>query len=135
LDEFRPLACGLWPGARRLYAVIVDDGQLRLRPICAAQTREACECLLAWLVLSDRTTVVLSDRGHLLIAHARAACPNLELVPHPLLEAVRRVAGLEHRSPRYTAALLTRWHLTPLLRAHWRHSHITEQSASQLPLL
>ena len=129
-------ACGLWPGARRLYAVIVDDdGQLRRRPICADQTREACESLLAWLALSDITTVVLSDRSHLLIAHARAACLNLELVPHPLLEAVRRVAGLDHRSPRYTAALLARWHLTPLLRAHLRHSHITEQSASQLPLL
>jgi len=128
-------ACGLWPSARRLYAVILDeDGQLR-RPITADQSREACQSLLEWLSLSDIRTVVLSERCHTLIAQARAAHLNIELVPHPLLEAIRCAAGLTHKPPRHTAALLARCHLTPILRTHRRHDSFTEQSGPQLPLL
>ena len=126
--------CGLWPGPRRLYAVIDDNGQLR-RPITAHDFGYASQCLLEWLATSDIHIVVVSEHFPSLIAQALAAKLPVALAPHPLLEAIRRAAGLTYRPPHHTAALLARWHSTPGLRSYLRLWHPSDFPTSQLPLL
>ena len=128
-------ACGLWLGAQRLVAVIVeDDGQLQ-RPIHAARTPEACAALLAWLSTREVHTLVTSERNHMLIAQAHAAHLPVQLVPHELLEAIRAVAGYTRRPHRDSAALLARWPLTPGLRNPLRECRAPGPAAEQLLLL
>jgi hypothetical protein len=127
--------CGLWLGAQRLVAVIVeDDGRLH-RPIRAAPTPAACAALFDWLSARDVRTLVISERSPTLIAQAQAAHLHVVLAPHPWLEAIRTVAGYTRRPHRDSAALLARWSLTPGLRNLLHECRTTDAPAQQMSLL
>jgi hypothetical protein len=99
--------------------------------------KEAATALLAWLDMTV-DALVISDQHVALIELARAAASNLtlELAPHDLLKAIRRVAGFTHRPQHDTAALLARWPLTPAVRRYLRRSPSTApRDRDQLHLL
>jgi hypothetical protein len=123
--------CGLWLSAQRLCAVIIEDSGQARTPLTTDYTPEACASLLAWLATSEVHTVVLSERAQGLIAQAHAAHLRVELVAHQLLEAIRGAAGLIHRAPCHSAALLARWHFTPGLREHLRELRAPDLPAQQ----
>jgi hypothetical protein len=127
----------LWPARHKLLAVIVDERGRPAAPIDAARTRESASALIAWLDMTVDVLVV-SDAHDALVDLARSASSlTLELAPHKLLEAIRRIAGFTHRPQRDTAALLARWPLTPVLRRYLRRppSVGLARHRDQLPLL
>jgi hypothetical protein len=127
----------LWPARHKLLTVIVDESGRSGAPIDAARTRESASALITWLDMTV-DVLVLSDAHDALVELARAASSlTLELAPHELLEAIRRVAGFTHRPQRDTAAFLARWPLTPALRRHLRRSPSATpgRNRDQLPLL
>jgi hypothetical protein len=131
IEHLHPSVCGLWLSAHSLCAVIIEDsGQQRL-PVTGPCTLEACASVLAWLATSEVHTLVLSERAQALIAQAHASQLRIELVPHDLLEAIRSAAGLTHRAPCHSAALLARWHFTRGLREHLRELRAPELPAQQ----
>lgn len=128
--------CGLWQGARRLVAAIIDnEGNLR-PPITAPATPDNTHHLLSYLATAGIGTLIIAERNHLLIAQARRLKLDIRLVPHDLLHAIRTATGLTHQPPRNTAILLARWPLTPALRLHLRELRTPAASQEkQLPLL
>jgi hypothetical protein len=123
--------CGLWLSAQRLCAVIIEEGGQVRTPLTSECTPEACASLLAWLVTSEVHTVVLSERAQGLVAQAHAAQLRVQLPPRRLLEAIRDAAGLTHRAPCHSAALLARWHITPGLREQLRELPAPASAAQQ----
>jgi hypothetical protein len=124
--------CGLWLSAQSLCAVIIEDSGQARPPVTGPGTPEACASVLAWLATSEVHTLVLSERSQALIAQAHPAAQlRIELVPHQLLEAIRHAAGLTHRAPCHSAALLARWHFTPGLREHLREWREPAAAAEQ----
>ncbi len=112
--------CGLWQGAQRLFAVIIDDSADLRPPITVPATPENAHHLLSYLITAGVGTLIIAERSHILIAQAQRLKLDIRLVPHELLEAIRTATGLNHRPPRNTAILLARWPLTPVLRLHLR---------------
>jgi hypothetical protein len=139
IEELLPMrapasVCGLWLGAHSLCAVIIEEGGQTRLPVTGPCTPEACASVLAWLATSEVHTLVLTERAEALIAQAHAARLCVELVPHPLLEAIRSAAGLTQRAPCHSAALLARWYFTPGLREHLRQWREPACAAEQHPL-
>jgi hypothetical protein len=127
--------CGLWVGAQRLCAVVVEDDGRRHRPIRAAPTPAACAALFEWLSSRDIHTLVIGEGNPTLIAQAQAAHLHVQLAPRTWLEAIRSLTGYSRRPHHDSAALLARWPLTPGLRNLLRECRPTEPPAQQLPLL
>lgn len=125
--------CGIWQGAQRLTAVIVnDDGTLR-SPITVRTTPENVRNLLDYLVTTGIDTLVLVEHSYSLIAQAHDRQLRVRLVPHDLLEGIRVATAMHRRSPRQTAILLARWPFTSA-RSYLRELQVTQPQKTQLPL-
>lgn len=115
-------ACGVWLGRRGLAAVLADGGgRIRLSTTIPA-THAARIALVELLAAVDADLVVEEP---LLPADpiafvARRAGVRVWIAGPPLVASLRIAAGIDHGSPRASAALLARLPAIPWLRSHLR---------------
>jgi hypothetical protein len=111
-------ACGVWPTPRGLVAVLVD-GTGRACSCSVASSDDARVGLALWLVAAGADLVV--DEEFLdadPMAHvARRAGVTVWIAAPPLVAALRHAAGIAHRGPRPSAAMLARLPAIPWLRS------------------
>jgi hypothetical protein len=128
-------ACGVWPAPRGLVAVLVDDAG-RARACSVASGDDARSGLALWLAASGADLVVdeaLLDADPM--AHAaRRAGVTVWIAAPPLVAALRQAAGIAHRGPRPSAAMLARLPAIPWLRSLLRRLEPPDNQR-QIPLL
>jgi hypothetical protein len=128
-------ACGLWLAPRGLVAVLVD-GTGRARSCSVAFTDDARSGLALWLAAAgadlvvDETLIEADPIAHL----ARRAGVTVWIAGPPLVAALRLAAGIAHRGPRLSAALLARLPTIPWLRSLLRRLE-PPHDERQIPLL
>ena len=114
------LTCGLWPGARRIIAVIADaEGNTR-PPITAAYTDEALWGLLQYIAYHDAQPVLsksLTRRNHF---GKKITDEGLLLwrISDGFFDQLRIASALSKKPGRYSAAMLARLPHLPMLRDH-----------------
>jgi hypothetical protein len=115
--------CGLWPTAKCLVAVIIDEAGTPRAPLSVARTPEARAGFVHWLATSGLQGLVIAESmtSEPLIELAVEAQLPVWIAPAALVDAIRGATGLTKRSPKYTATLLARWPRTPALRPYLRH--------------
>ena len=113
--------CGVWPRHRGLVAVLLDDaGHIRSSSI--ASTDDARSGLACWLAAAG-ADLVLDEallRTDPMASLARRSGVTVWIVAEPLVTALRLAAGVAHRGPRPSAAILARLPAIPWLRPHLR---------------
>ena len=111
--------CGVWPHHRGLVAVLLDDaGHLRSSSI--ALTDDARSGLACWLAAAG-ADLVLDEallKADPIALLARRSGVTVWIVAQPLVTALRLAAGVAHRGPRPSAAILARLPAIPWLRPH-----------------
>lgn len=129
-------AWGLWPTTRHLLAVAVDEAGKLSVPLRISPTDQARWSFLTWLQAQQHREIVLPETmaADPIIALAAKTDISVRLAPQELLHAIRIIAGLPRRPPKYTAALLARWPTTPL-RACLRPVPSPNPPPNQLGLL
>jgi hypothetical protein len=130
-------ACGLWPSQRRVLAIAVDDDGRVAAPLVALDDDDRWEllgrldaehgldCELVFpesMLRSDVICRYAVERRHVTL-----------VAPNPLVEAIRRAAGLD-RAARI-AAMIARLALVPALRHHLRRVEHVAGDWRQLSLL
>lgn len=111
-------ACGVWPAARCLIAVLIDEaGRARLCRV--ALSDDARAGFVLWLAAAGADLVV--DEATLVtdpIAHvARRSGVTVWIAGAPLVDSLRNAAGISRRGPRFSAAMLARLPSIPWLRS------------------
>ncbi len=114
------LTCGLWPGARRIIAVIADAQGNTRPPITASYTDEAVWGILQYIAYHDAQPVLsnaLICRNSLGKKIADEGLP-LWQISDGFFEQLRIAAALTKKTGRYSAAMLARLPYLPMLRNH-----------------